>query len=195
MKNVFKEILIFVVFLLISFTVAIMHPSIPDWDFASYHYYNGWAFLNDRINIDFLPSLFRSYFNPILDSLMYISITKLNNNPLLFTFLTSIKYVLLMFLGYKFYDCIFSIKDKKYNIVKLFCFILAISSPVIILCINFDFVDNLLSAFIILALYILITNNNKPSCLRRNLNMFIAAVIIGMVVGLKYSFRYLCISI
>ena len=41
-------------------------------DLLNYHYYNGYAFLNDRLSTDFAVAGFPTYFNPILDVGYYL---------------------------------------------------------------------------------------------------------------------------
>ena len=132
-KKLKDDIFIFVSFVLISIALNIFLNNVPDWDFLSYHYYNGWAFWHDRFNIDFMPCHFRSYFNPILDGILYLFLEKLNNFPTLFLTLIKIKYAVLLFLAYKFYNFIF--KENEFNkvIAHLFCLTLAGASPIMIL--------------------------------------------------------------
>ncbi len=42
-----------------------------DWDLMNYHYYNAFAFLNDRIGFDIAPAQLQSYFNPLIDLPFY----------------------------------------------------------------------------------------------------------------------------
>lgn len=45
-----------------------------DWDLANYHYYNPFAFLNNRYDQDFWPASLNTYLNPTLDFLTYFLI-------------------------------------------------------------------------------------------------------------------------
>ena len=42
-----------------------------NWDLRNYHWYNPYAFLNDKIGFDLNPGQFQSYFNPTIDLLYY----------------------------------------------------------------------------------------------------------------------------
>ena len=42
-----------------------------NWDFRNYHYYNGYALLNDRLGFDLLPASHPSFYNPLLDAGVY----------------------------------------------------------------------------------------------------------------------------
>ena len=47
------------------------------WDLLHYHYYNGYAFLNDRLNFDILPAVFHTFLNPALDIAFYAAVETL----------------------------------------------------------------------------------------------------------------------
>lgn len=46
-------------------------------DSYNYHFYNGFAFINNRTFVDMAPAGLHSYFNPFLDVLVYLGITNL----------------------------------------------------------------------------------------------------------------------
>ena len=47
------------------------------WDVKNYHLYNGYAFLRGRLDVDVQPAQLQSYFNPLLDAAVYITIEAL----------------------------------------------------------------------------------------------------------------------
>jgi hypothetical protein len=47
------------------------------WDLLHYHYYNGYAFLNGRLNFDILPAVFHTFLNPVLDVAFYMAVEAL----------------------------------------------------------------------------------------------------------------------
>ncbi len=51
------------------------------WDFANYHYYNPWAFLNGRVGYDIAPAGLNTYFNPLMDIPLYLMIQYFNDSP------------------------------------------------------------------------------------------------------------------
>lgn len=46
-----------------------------NWDLRNYHWYNAYAFLNNRYDIDLLPSQIPSFYNPALDVPFYLLAT------------------------------------------------------------------------------------------------------------------------
>ncbi|WP_158046134.1 hypothetical protein [Skermanella pratensis] len=47
------------------------------WDLLHYHYYNGYAFLNDRLGYDIVPAVFHTFLNPALDIAFYAGVEAL----------------------------------------------------------------------------------------------------------------------
>ena len=48
-----------------------------NWDMRNYHYYNPYAFLNDRMDIDGAPAQLQSFYNPALHVPFYYAVTYL----------------------------------------------------------------------------------------------------------------------
>jgi hypothetical protein len=42
------------------------------WDLRNYHYYNAWAFLHGRLDIDVLPANIQGYINPLIELPFYL---------------------------------------------------------------------------------------------------------------------------
>ena len=187
MNKYLKFFLILLFFITLSAFLSISFFKLPDFDFYSYHFYNGWAFVNNRFDIDFLPCQFRSYFNPILDAIMYLSVKNFNNHPLLFIIISGLKFGLLMFIAYYLYDFILDKLNNKNKISLAFCMILAIASPIILYSISFDNNDIQIAILLLLGFYFYLKNIFKNNNKYRLFNIFIASFIIGIAFGLKYT--------
>ena len=48
-----------------------------NWDLRNYHFYNGYAQLENRMDVDISPAQMQTYFNPILDVPLYWLYTSL----------------------------------------------------------------------------------------------------------------------
>ena len=68
-------------FLLIGCVLSICLKYEVMWDFANYHYYNPWAFLNGRVGYDIAPAGLNTYFNPLMDIPLYLMIQYFNDSP------------------------------------------------------------------------------------------------------------------
>lgn len=188
MKQKFKNnILIFTSFILVSIAINMLAFHKPDWDFLSYHYYNGWAFWHDRLNTDFMPCLFRTYFNPILDGILYLILDKLNNYSMFLILLIGTKYAILMFLAYKLYDFLFKENGKEKLLAILFCLVLAGASPIILHCNTIDNTDTYGAIMILLGLIFVLKYLFATDSKKRNWIIFSALTLCGMAVGLKYT--------
>ena len=42
-----------------------------NWDLQNYHFYNAWAFLNDRLGWDYAPAQLQSFLNPVIEVPFY----------------------------------------------------------------------------------------------------------------------------
>src|SRR4051812_35601818 len=47
-----------------------------NWDLRNYHWYNPYALLNGRLQIDMAPAQWQSYFNPLIDVPYYLLTTR-----------------------------------------------------------------------------------------------------------------------
>ena len=188
-NKIYKYLLILLVFLVFGGVLSCAFRYWPDFDFSSYHYYNGWAFLNDRLGSDFLAASFRSYFNPILDSLTYLLINSLNSHPLLFLFITGFKYGIFMFLCFLLFDIVFKNNENKL-ITVIFSMLLAFLSPIALLTIGFDWVDLQIAGINLIACCLFLANIFSPASKRRLWLLFLSGLVLGLAVGLKY---YVCV--
>jgi hypothetical protein len=65
------------VFIAVGITLALLSGKDLNWDLLNYHFYNGWAFVVARMNLDVAPAQLQSYFNPVLDVPLYFAIRTL----------------------------------------------------------------------------------------------------------------------
>ena len=71
------EVIIFAAFLLFSGLLSVHLGQDIDWDLRNYHFYNAYAFLNHRLDIDIAPGQLQTYLNPVMDIPAYFLITSL----------------------------------------------------------------------------------------------------------------------
>ena len=71
------------------------------WDFLHYHYYNGFAFVHDRLGYDIAPAALNTYFNPLLDTLTFLAVNAFNDMPDVYYALTGLPFGLLLFVCFK----------------------------------------------------------------------------------------------
>lgn len=71
------------------------------WDFVNYHYYNGFAFLNGRLNYDIAPAFLNTFFNPLLDVVNYLLTEKFNTQPTVFHFILGLPFGFVLYFLYR----------------------------------------------------------------------------------------------
>ena len=52
-------------------TLAAIVRQDANWDLKNYHFYNAWAFVHQRMEIDVAPAQLQTYLNPLLDLPFY----------------------------------------------------------------------------------------------------------------------------
>lgn len=62
-----------------------------NWDLQNYHFYNPWAWLNDRIGFDLAPAQIQSYFSPFLD-LPFFLLVRAEVHPALIGFVMGLPF-------------------------------------------------------------------------------------------------------
>ena len=87
LKNYFsKDLMLLLLFLTGGGLVSMLLKYEVLWDFANYHYYNPWAFVNNRINYDIAVAGINGFFNPLADIPLYYLIEYFNDYPNLIYF-------------------------------------------------------------------------------------------------------------
>ena len=132
------------------------------WDLASYHYYNPFALLNARHNIDYWPSSnIQQYINPAIDFLSYFLITYFT--PFMSEFILGAIHGINLWLLFLIAQHFLQQEKFKYSLALLFA-LLGLYGPTTLPGIGSFQNDNLISifvlAFVLLQLYSL--ENNKP---------------------------------
>lgn len=186
-KNINKIAVIFLICTLICGIINIFCIYQTNWDFFSYHFYNGWAFLNHRYDTDLLPAMFRTYFNPLLDGILFLAIQKLNFHPFVFLFITGAGYGLLFFCAYLLFDFVFIEKNLEKIFIVAILILLTVMSPIILLSMNFGANDIFLNTIGLFAFYVFIKNLFENNSLKRNIFLMFSGFLIGSIIGLKYA--------
>ncbi|WP_373819001.1 hypothetical protein [Glaesserella sp.] len=149
-------------------------------DSYNYHFYNGFAYLNNRTFTDLAPAGLHSYFNPFLDALVYLGITNL---PLKwYAFIVGFIQGLNVFPIYFIAKNIF----KSFIINKLLIVVISLIGllqSLFLTQLGVSMHDSLTSLFVLICLSFFISYypNNKI------LGFYFPSFLIGCVVGLKLT--------
>ena len=97
------------------------------WDFANYHYFNPWAFLNGRVGYDIGAAGLHGFFNPLMDIPLYLLIEYFNEYPTFICFMQGLWFGGLLFISFKIFSLYFDIKTWKGQFSLLLCLLIGAS--------------------------------------------------------------------
>lgn len=184
--SVKKDLIVFLILLVICICSVFLLYSEYNVDFFNYQYYNVWALLNNRYNIDFMAADFRTYWNPYLDFIQYFLVNTLNHHKFLYVIASILDDVLALFLVYKIADKILSDNIKNRNLSLFLLIFYVIYSPVMFI-ISCDCTRNdmYITDLILITFYILLKTFNQND---ENTKKFcLAGCLMGISVGLKLT--------
>ncbi|MBQ8465972.1 MAG: hypothetical protein IJ545_08195 [Alphaproteobacteria bacterium] len=113
----YSQWFIFLLFVIVCGTKQMIFPYDNAWDLVNYHYYNAWAFSNDRLGYDIAPATLHTYFNPLMDLPFYWMIQYWNDYPHLIAFMQGAWSGLLLFVFYKIVLLFFDVTSEKIKIL------------------------------------------------------------------------------
>lgn len=182
MKLVYKNIFVFIIFLVLGAILSIEHQQGTSWDLLNYHLYIPWSFFNDRVSIDLAPCGIHSYFNPIGMIPYYLMVKYLNDFPIVVAILQGWVWSILGFLVYLIARKLIRTEKENLNIFLSFISsLIGITATVVYMQIGMGTIG--LSSFIpiLIALYLLLKNEFSKKIL------FLVGVFIGVGFGLKFT--------
>ncbi len=153
------------------------------WDLRNSHYYNGWAFLNNRlINVDITPSNgLHGYFNPLLDGVEYFLLNLLGAR--MFAFIFGAISGISAYFCYKICAHIFYLKRNQcLTIVYIIgAFIISVTGFANSVQIGLSCNESIAVSFFIAGIYFLIFNNHKK------IMVLVSYLSLGFAAGLKLT--------
>lgn len=187
-----RDKVLFIQLVLIFGTYSLILGQDFNWDLANYHFYNGWAFLHDRISIDVTPNNgLHGYFSPILDSFLYLLITYL---PLqMYAFLMGAISGIATFVCYKISQLLFKDFSNSNRSLLIACSTVIASTNVAhLIQIGTSTNETIVSLLIIIAIYLLMISQSKKITW-----VFIAlsGFIMGVAVGFKLTAAIIVVGI
>lgn len=163
------------------------------WDFANYHYYNPWAFLNRRMGFDIAPASVNTYFNPFLDLPFYYLVHFFNDHPRLVSSIQGAWWGALLFVFYKINLLLWEVNSLKGKFSVLLS--LAIGATGFATFMQMGTSSNeVQTAFFILSGFYLLFNEICGSSEQRTAVVFSAGLIMGAAMGLKPTAIVYCLG-
>ncbi len=189
----FGNVAIFLILLAVGIILSVSLCNDFRWDFANYHYYNAFAFLNDRLNYDIVPASINTFFNPLIELPLYFFISHFNENlPLIFA-LQGVWAGLLIFVFYQICRLFFDVTQIKNYVWVVLTLVIAVSGQATFFQIGSS-TNEIPMAFLILwGLYLLLKMIKFPDSQSLK-KFFYAGLIMGVALGLKQTVVVYCIS-
>ena len=157
-----------------------------NWDFSNYHYYNAFAFLNDRLNYDIVPASVNGFFNPIIELPLWFYVQHFNDNTNLIYALQGIWGGLMLFVFYKLYRLFFKLEDASSYVVLILSLLLTLSGEGVFWQYGSSSNEIPIAFLLLWGLYILLKMIKLPET--QTLKKFFAAgLIMGVALGLKQT--------
>ncbi len=158
------------------------------FDFLQYHYYNGFAFIDDRLTKDLAVSSVPNYYNPLLDCLYFLLNKFCKENIDLYYFITGLPFGLFCFVFFKTTLLFFDGQTLKSKLCVAVCLSIAVSGYNVWFQIGTCTHEITIAVFVLTALYLLLKNPDK------NISYLIAGFLLGAAAGLKLTAAIYCVS-
>ena len=156
------------------------------WDFANYHYYNAWAFLNDRLNVDVVPAFINTFFSPFIELPAYFLTNALNDHPVIFSAIMAIPYGLLLFVAYKIATLFFSPNTMEGRSKIGLIILLYVSSDAVLSQVSATTHEHPVSFLVLAALYPLLKGMKEHHLSVKS--VLFSGFILGAAAGLKMTY-------
>jgi len=187
LQNKIVDPLLVSVCLLASGFLSIYLGQDCNWDLRNYHFYNAYAFLNDRLTFDIAPAQLQSFHNPLLDLPLFLMITHLP--PVFCGFIVGVIQGLNIWLIYKIaYYALADLSETKRRFLSLAAGITGYYGAANISEIGTSFHDNVTSIFVLAGLLLLVAFMQKREggpLYAAKLRFIVAGISLGLAAGLK----------
>lgn len=158
------------------------------FDFIQYHYYNGFAFLNNRLMTDIAASALPTYYNPLLDSFFFLLNQVFKENMSIYYFITGLPFGALMFVFFKIALLFFNPAKTGGKLCLALCLSIALTGYDVWFQIGTSTHEIPVSVFILTAVYLLLEFPEKTPA------YFTAGLCLGAAAGLKLTAAVYCLS-
>lgn len=163
------------------------------FDFANYHYYNAWAFLNDRVHYDIGVGGMNIYFNPLIEVPLYLLVKYFNDYPNFIYFVQGLWFGGLVFIFLKFLLLFFDWNKLNDKVAILLTLAIAVTGNALWGQIGSTTNEIQVSLFVLSGLYLLIKEIFYASK-ARNIYFLLSGFLLGMAMGLKLTAFIYCLS-
>ena len=192
-KSLLCDTIVFAFLLIFGMWLSAFLQHENNWDFTNYHYYNAFAFLNNRLTYDIVPASVNTFFNPLLDLPLWFYIQYFNDNADLIYALQGIWGGLMLFAFYKIYQLFFKLENIISYVVLALSLLLTLSGEAVFSQFGTSSNETPVAFLLLWGLYILLKMIKLPQT--QTLKKFFAAgLIMGIALGLKQTVIIYCVA-
>lgn len=163
------------------------------WDFVNYHYYNAFAFLNNRLNYDIVPGSVNTFLNPLIELPFYFILQYFNDAPQIAFALQGVWFGLLLFAFYKVTTLFFPANTIKGVMLSFATLAVAATGQATWFQAGTSTNEIQIAFLVYSALYILF-KMIKDGKTEATYKFFVAGLILGAALGLKSTCVYICLA-
>lgn len=195
-KKLFLHLFLWVIIPIVLGIYSLYLGKDVNWDFKNYHYYNAYAFLENRLAFDIAPAQLQTYFNPILDIPFFLLANKFSAATVGFVFgiLHGFNLSLLFLI---FWEVFTTNSLLKKSALGVFLVVVTITGPGFRAELGGTMNDNLISLFVLATILTLIQSSKAFKNARDGigyLQVGMAGLLMGAGLGLKLAVAPIAIS-
>lgn len=163
------------------------------WDFANYHYYNPWAFFNDRWMYDIAPAGINTFFNPLLDIPLYLLIKYFNDYPNLIIFIQGLWSGAAAFMAFQLAKIFFDFGTWKGRIQTFLAVAIGVTSWPFFMQIGTSTNEMPIAIMVMFSWWLLFKELKDEKSISTKA-FFVSGLVLGMAAGLKLTAATYCVS-
>ncbi len=188
------DFVILLLILIIGCCLSALLKNETTYDLMNYHYYNAFAFLHNRYEVDFFPAFGNTYLNPLIELPLYFYIKFFNNFPCVVYALQGIWFALSLFMLFKISALFFDISKPRNLLYICLILVLATIEKPIWMQIGSSTNEIPILFFSLWGIYVILKMIKYPD--KQSLcGYFCAGVILGCGMGLKLTMSSTCVAV
>ncbi len=185
------KIFILLAGMVFSGLVSVFMGHYRDWDFLNYHFYDGFSFFYDRLNLDYWPADGWSFFNPLLDAFNYALIMAIPHG-IWVSFLMGFFGGWGLFVFYETASLVFgslSLPQKYQRLFVCLAYILGVCGPFVLKGMGSVENDLQSGSFVLLGLYFALKAliHSDQILSKKSWGIFVSGIFLGISIGLKLT--------
>ena len=180
-----RKAALFCLFLLAGGVLSACMKFELQYDFLQYHYYNGFAFWNNRLGVDIAPAFIPTFYNPLLDAVMYALMNVLKQHVTVYCFIQGLWFGALMYLAFKISALYLDLTTRSGKVFVCISLLICATGTATWFQMGTATHETELAVLMVGAFYLLLRDNKR---------FFAAGLLLGMAAGFKLTAAIYCIS-